>query len=398
MARERHGYINVDELMPQVNLEQVAAYYGAELPELKRVGEEIRTRCFLNCGRTEETGDRVMAIRADDPVRRWRCHQYGCGKGGNLVSLCDLLKPGGDGRPRGDRFKEIAADLRAMVEGMTHSPVPPRPDVTPSPALEPRANVPLAKSENERARALVHLDEKFVTDPAQMNAKAAAYFRRRLFLSSEICHKWHVGYLSHSTGGDKTGGTMRGKVVYPLLSERGEVLTWFGRDPDFESKQAAWEAKNRSGREPEKFHFVKGFHRGLELFGQQASRLREATYRAAVAELGIVVVEGPNDVIALDALGIPAVGLCSNTITDEQAQKVGRWAERLSDGKVTLMLDCDEEGVRGAQQALLPLAMHSRVQLAWSPEAFGGAFRGRQPESLTAQEWGVVCASLTRKA
>ena len=43
-------------------------------------------------------------------------------------------------------------------------------------------------------------------------------------------------------------------------------------------------------REPEKFHFVKGFHRGLELFGQQASRLREPGCRDFVREVGLVVV------------------------------------------------------------------------------------------------------------
>ncbi len=405
MAHQRHGYINVDELLPQVTLEQVAAYYAAPLPDLKRVGEEVRTRCFLLCGRRGETGDRALAIKVEDPVKRWRCHQYGCGKGGNLVSLCDLLKPGGngEGRPRGERFKQIAADLRAMVEGVTRDPAP-APAAPPDnpPAAEPRdpvqdiQNIPLARSPNERARGLVNLDQKFLTDPAEMNAKAAAYFRRRPFLSSEACRKWRVGYLSHSTGGDKAGGTMRGKVVYPLQSERGEVLTWFGRDPDFESKRAQWEAQGRAGREPQKFHFVKGFHRGLELFGQQAERLREPGYREAIAELGIIVVEGPNDVIALDALGAPAVGLCSNTITDAQVEKIARWAEQLSDGKVTLMLDCDEEGMNGAQQALMLLAAHCRVRLAWTMESFGGAFRGRQPESLRREEWETLRRSLAR--
>ncbi len=150
MARQRHGYINVDELLPQVTLEQVAAYYAAPLPDLKRVGEEVRTRCFLLCGRRGETGDRALAIKVGDPVKRWRCHQYGCGKGGNLVSLCDLLKPGGngEGRPRGERFKEIAADLRAMVEGVISDPAP-APEAAPpngsSPAAEPR--VPIQDSD-----------------------------------------------------------------------------------------------------------------------------------------------------------------------------------------------------------------------------------------------------------
>src|SRR5438045_4085666 len=119
MPDKNRGFINVDELVPQVTIEQAAAYYGVPLPELKRIGEETRTRCFLNCGKALETGDRALAIQESHPARQWACHQYGCGKNGNLVGLMDLLKPGENmgGRPRGDRFKQIAADLRAIVEG-----------------------------------------------------------------------------------------------------------------------------------------------------------------------------------------------------------------------------------------------------------------------------------------
>ncbi|MBI1831284.1 MAG: hypothetical protein HYR84_07540, partial [Planctomycetes bacterium] len=114
---EKKGFINVDELMPQVSIEQVATFYGAALPDLKKVGAETRTACFLNCGKQTPTGDRALAVQADHPAKQWHCHNYGCGKGGNLVSLCDLLKPGASagGRPRGDRFKEIAKDLLAMI-------------------------------------------------------------------------------------------------------------------------------------------------------------------------------------------------------------------------------------------------------------------------------------------
>src|SRR5207245_2431197 len=105
--------------MPAVTLEQIATYYGAPLPALKRVGAETRTRCFLNCGRETRSSDRALAIQTDDPAKVWTCHEAGCGRGGNLVSMCDLLKPGqsGGGRPRGQRFKEIAKDLAAMADG-----------------------------------------------------------------------------------------------------------------------------------------------------------------------------------------------------------------------------------------------------------------------------------------
>jgi hypothetical protein len=393
------GFVNVDELMPQLTVEQVAAFYGVSLPELKRIGNETRMQCFLACGKTVETGDRALAIQTDHPAKQWKCHQYGCGKGGNLVSLCDLLKPGthSNGRPRGQRFKEIASDLRRMVSGVFDAPRPAEVKaIVAAVPPKPIVNLPLKDSENERARGLVNLDQKFIVDIADMPPAASAYFRRRPYLTPEHCRKWRMGYLPRDTGGtDKAGGTMRGSVVYPILNEDGEVLTWFGRDPDFENKHQKWIAANKEGREPEKFHFVKGFHRGLELFGQNGrQRLREPGYREALGELGLIVVEGSNDVIALDALDVPSVGLCSNTMTDAQVRKIVRWANDLAGGLVTLMLDCDAEGESGMKQALWQIAQHGRVRLAWSSEMYEGRFKGRQPESLTAEERMTVRRSM----
>jgi hypothetical protein len=399
MAGEKPGFVNVDEMMRQVTFEQAAAYYGVSLPEIHRVGNEIRTRCFLNCGHGEQTGDRALAIQAEHPAKIWRCHQYGCGKGGNLVSLCDLLKPGphSEGKPRVERFKTIIADLLAMTRGQApqaaSAPESPPAAKPAAPRKQPpRANVPLAQSDNERARGLVNLDAKFIVDVAQMSPRASSYFRSRPFLSPEVCKRWRMGYLPRDTGGDHAGGTMRGKIVYPMLSESGEVLTWFGRDPEFEAKHQAWVAGGKQDREPEKFHFVKGFHRGRELFGQH--RLHEEGAKEKLAGLGIVVVEGPNDVIALDVLGVPAVGLCSNTVTGEQVEKISQLAHAVGGGVVTLMLDCDAEGENGARLALVEIAQHCPVRLAWSSSMHGGTFKGRQPESLTADEWQRVRVAL----
>ncbi len=403
MAGERPGFVNVDELMRQVSFEQAAAYYGVPLPEIHRVGSEIRMRCFLNCGRSEATGNRALAIQAEHPAKIWRCHQYGCGKGGNLVSLCDLMKPGthADGKPRGERFKAIIADLLAMTRGEVpqSSPLPAhQPSSEPETASkqQERVNVPLAQSDNERARALVNLDAKFVVEVPQMSPRASAYFRSRPFLTPEVSRRWRVGYLPRDTGGDHAGGTMRGNIVYPMLSENGEVLTWFGRDPEFEAKLHAWLAAGKQEREPEKFHFVKGFHRGRELFGQH--RLHEEGVREKLAGVGLIVVEGPNDVIALDTLGVPAVGLCSNTVTGEQVEKISRLAGAVGGGVVTLMLDCDAEGESGSRQAIVEIAQRCAVRLAWSSAMHDGVFKGRQPESLRAEEWKQVRAFLTCKS
>ncbi len=124
MPERKSSFIKVDELLPEVSLEQAAAFYGVSLPEMRQVGDEVRMRCFLACGRSEETGDRAIAVQVDNPVKPWKCHVYQCQKGGNLVGLCDLMAPGTNagGKPRGERFKQIAADLMAITRGEQLSP------------------------------------------------------------------------------------------------------------------------------------------------------------------------------------------------------------------------------------------------------------------------------------
>ncbi len=387
---EKKSFVNVDELMPLISLEQAAMFYGISLPELKRVGSETRAACFLQCGKSDATGDRALAIQAGDPAKKWHCHQYGCGKGGNLVSLCDLMKPGDNasGRPRGERFKDIAKDLLAMASGEVGTDRPSIPAPTLLLPAAPKINIPMKESENERARALVELDRKFIVEVSAMNPKASAYFRKRPFLTPEVCRKWRMGYLSRDTGGDKAGGTMRGKITYAYLSDAGEVLCYFGRDPEFEDKHAAWEKADKKELEPEKFHFVKGFHRGIELFGQHQFVIEEV--REKIRGLGLLLVEGPNDVIRLEQLGAPAVGLCSNSITRDQAAKVARLAREAAGGIATVFLDCDPQGENGMKQCLGYLAPLVPVRLAWMSRMYGGKFRGRQPESLLAEEWAEI--------
>ena len=379
--------------MAQVTLEQAISYYGIAMPEIRRIGTEVRTRCFLNCGRHAETGDRALAIQPDHPAKIWRCHESGCGRGGNLVSLCDLMKAGDNagGRPRGDRFKAILRDLQAMAAGQDSTPEVPLAAEQPARPLPPvvrRGNVPLAASSNERARGLVNLDEKFVVDPAAMSPKAASSFRHRPFLTPEACRRWRMGYLPRDTGGDHGGGTMRGKIVYPILSEHGDVLTWFGRDPEHDGKVHEWIVGGKQGKEPEKYHFVKGFERGLELFGQH--RLREEGTVEKLARCGLIIVQGPNDVIALDALGVPAVGLCSTTITREQVEKLARFSAETGHGAVTVMLDCTEAGTLAARVVVVELAQVCPVRLAWSETMHCGLFKGREVTSLTVEEWRTI--------
>lgn len=97
-----------------------------------------------------------------------------------------------------------------------------------------------------------------------------------------------------------------------------------------------------------------GFHRGLELFGQH--RLAEPEVRKAIQRLGLLLItEGPNGVMRMDGLGVPAFAACRNHLTREQAAKVARWCQELN-VIAGVMFDCDAEGDAGAKQAVVELA------------------------------------------
>ena len=89
-----------------------------------------------------------------------------------------------------------------------------------------------------------------------------------------------------------------------------------------------------------------------------------------------------NDVVAVDQHGLLSVSLCTNRITEGQIEKLARWSQDLAGGKITLMLDNDPEGFEGSMDSLKKLVPHAHVRTVWTPDCFGGKYRGKQPEDL----------------
>jgi hypothetical protein len=391
---KKSEFIDVDRLQAELTLEEAAAKCGVTI-EPKGSGKEVRIDCPFTCA-GDHAGRREISVNTEHPQKVFYCHAYSCGVRGNLLMLMHgWLKgrlPEG-GKLKGKEFN----DVKQVLAGRAVAPTKERPPSQTRAAdteagAPPERNVPLAASENEAARQLLDIDEKFRVDLAEMNPKASRYVRARPYLSSEVMEKWRMGYLPNDGGGDKRGWSLRGHVVYAFLSDTDELLGWIGRDPAFEKKEAeflALPAEQRSTRKPPvKHRFPKGFHRGIELYGQQRSRLKEPGYREAIGEHGILVVEGLNDVIALDSIGVPAVGICSNRITEAQVEKIAYWSKRLCSGKVSLLFDCQSTGDEGAREALWMLSQQGLdVRLVWSQAMHGGKFSGREPESLTREEW-----------
>jgi hypothetical protein len=399
---EKPGYVNVDEVVARTTIEEAASLCGVQL-DVKQSGKEARIDCPFGC-QGDHRGRKEIAVNIENPNRVFLCHSYSCGFRGTLLTLMHGwltgTKPSG-GKLRGSEFRRIARllarqDAPATVR-QSHECGP-----TNSPAAEIPRNIPLADSPNPKARELATLADKLIVDVENMSPAAASYVRRHPCLMPETMRKWGCGYMPMDGGGDKRGYSLRGQIIYPVLSEDGKVLAWIGRDPLYEEKERAFArlTPEERGRDdaPAKHHFPKNFHRGIEVYGQQGMRLDEPGFREKISSWGIILTEGMNDAIALDSIGVPAVAIMSNRMTESQGEKIVRWARQLARGRVTVMFDCQESGIEGAKEALWFFAQRQLdVRLAWSPAMYGGRFAGRQPESLTRAEWDeAIAPAITR--
>lgn len=394
---EKPRYINVDELQSQTTLEEAAAKCGVTL-DVRSRGKEVRIDCPFGCP-GDHVGRRDISVNIENPQKVFQCHAYTCGFRGNLMTLMHGWLTGNTpagGKLKGEEFGRVKKVLASQVVAtIPRNPSAMAPETAPSPPPELVRNIPLIESPDEKIRELHNLDQKFVVDVATMSPAAASYIRRHPCLTPESMRKWRVGYMPHDGGGDKRGYSLRGNIVYPVLSEQGQVLAWIGRDVLYEEKERDFSrllpAERAEKDAPAKHRFPKGFHRGMELFGQNASRLQEPGYREGIAKHGIILVEGFNDSIGCDNRGFPVVAIMSNRMTEMQGEKIATWAKQLAGGRVTLMFDCEESGIDGAKDALWFFAQRQLdVRLAWTPWMHSGAFAGRQPESLTREEWEQV--------
>ena len=217
-----------------------------------------------------------------------------------------------------------------------------------------------------------------------MSPAAAKYVRSREWMTPELMRKWGIGYLP------RDGRSMfRGLFVYTHRNQKGEVISYSARDPLFEEKHAAWLRNGKpEKKKPIKHKYVKGYQRGLELYGQQTSRLKEQAIRESLAKYCLIIVEGANDVIRLDELGLAAIGLCSNRATEAQIEKIKQFAMTAASKRVLLLPDNDEEGEAGFRDLLWDLVDAGlRVRLGWSRNRDGGAHEGMQPEQISQILW-----------
>jgi len=400
MTEKKEGWIDVASLVPRVSIQEIAAYYRFDLGEAFGCSGEQRTRCPVTaCDGHNDY--RPVSINVDDPKGRWKCHRsgYGCGAQGDKLTLAHCIKHGdmpAGGKLTGSAFRDIARDLQAIAGGETpqlETPRSEKPSVPSAPAsIDDTPNTPLSDSDNENARKLVNLHEQFVAEPSEMTPQASKYMRVREWLTAELCDQARCGYLPGSAK-----SLLRGYWVFGVFDEDGKTLCWVARDLKFEQKLKAWEGSARQGPDPAKYKFPSKqyFRRKFELYGQEL--VAQEGQSETLQRLGLIVVEGFNDVLRLRALGISSVAIMSNRITKEQVAKVARLAEAEAGGRINIMFDANPRGDEGAKDALWELAQTGLdVKLVWSRTMFEERFRNREPESLTAEDWAVIEETICR--
>lgn len=384
MKPKNYGYMNdVDDLIQRTPLDVVLNHYGLPLND---GSTEYRMNCVFNEGCAESQYGNLSV--GTDSFKRIYTHC--CKVKGNLLTLIHGLEhrqPPTGGKLRGQEFKDAVARLREMNDSGRRTETLPSAAIQPTetPTAVPQRNAPLIRHEKEAAQKLADLYEDLIADPAEMSPEAARYVRARTWMTSDLMSKWGVGWIP----GNGRSLFRKSYLVYTHRDENDHVVSYSGRDLSFEAKFEQWLRHGKpDGKKPGKHRYVKGFQRGLELYGGHASRLNEQHVKQSLAKRGLLVVEGMNEVLRMDSLGICAVGLGSNTATDTQVGTLIRNARAVASNRILLLPDCDTEGETGFRDLLWNLSeAQVAVRLGVSSVMFGGRFAGRQPESFTDEEW-----------
>lgn len=392
MAINRPSAVNADEEFKQATLHEIAARMGVDLPQ--QAGGELRLPCYF-CDAGDASGYGSLAINLDHPANLFKAHC--CGETGNRLKLMYVWKHGvapPGGKIRRDDYNDLMSLHRTFtgtLESSSQSPAATQAHQTATrdDIQAALVNVQLKDSPEERIRNLATIYERFVVDSQQMAPKAAQYVRKRPWMIEELLTEFRVGWSANQTMFRKN------YLIYAHEDEDGNVLSYSGRDLFYEEKLLKWDKAGRpEGQKPIKHRFVKGFHKGQQLYGR-SKRLQTRERLDAMRTHGLVIVEGMNDVLRLSALPLGVEGLCMNRATETQVATIVDDARQYAGGRIWLLPDQDQEGLAGFQELLWKLQQHKGIDArpGW-PSALSHV---AEPEALTDEELARILAPFLLK-
>jgi DNA primase len=371
-------WVNYKEIKSRVRIDQVLARYGV-LDTLTGKGDNLVGTCPIHKG-TNPSQFHVSLAK-----NNFNC--FGdCHDGGNVIDFVAMMD-GGDKsrpedvrgaalklqewfglafeRPRGGRRRDASASAPAMaaasvttVDANDHpaSSQPTLPIPTLVRALTPETPTAAARETIAAAPSVTEAPQAKVNPPLKFALKSLdpdhPYLAERGF-TSETVARFGVGLCTGK-------GIMAGRIAIPIHNEHGELVAYAGRWP---------------GIPPEgegKYKLPTGFHKSLVVFNLHRAR-------DFAKDSGLIVVEGFFDCMKVAQAGFPnVVALMGSAMTEAQEELIA--AAVGPQGSVALMLDEDDAGWKGREDALSRLS--SRVYV----KVIGLGEEGRQPDSMHEEE------------
>ena len=315
-------------MIPDEEIERIkrgtdlAAVIRARGVELKAQGSDLVGRCPFH-------DDHDPSLRVTSAKGLWRCMSSACGATGNVIQFVQRFD--------GVSFRHAYELLKngAAFAAPTCSPV--------KKATVPKLPAPITPDADDQAalrQVLGYYHERLKENPA-----ALAYLKKR-GISAEAVAAFKIGFVDRTLGlrlpqgNRKEGATLRarltalgilretghehlrGRIVFPIIAESGEIGTVYGRAID-------------DGGKHERHLFLPGPQRGI--FNPAALRSSE-----------VIVTEGIIDALTFWCAGFKYVttGYSAKALPEELLTAlVGAKVQR-----VLIAFDRDEAGDKGAAE------------------------------------------------
>jgi len=310
-------WVDFAAIKGSVDIAQVLEHYRVRLKRVRK--DYLRGLCPLP---THGSAQSRESFGVDTGRNVWACHSASCcqarrGKvGGNILDLVACMEA--------CSVREAALRLRGWSEvsvetGLRDQLVSRGKRSGPSQEELPRLSFTL------RLQWHPYLEQRGI------QGQTAAWFG--------------AGYYGGS-------GFLRGRMVFPIHDEGGELVAYAGRTMD--------------GREP-RYLFPPGFHKSQVVFNLHRA-IEFAARQGGVA----IVVEGLFDCLKVHQAGYGnVVALMGASLSDRQSELLEKYFREL-----VVMLDGDEAGRRASRV----LAMRwPAAHTAWVPA-------GRQPDQLSSED------------
>ena len=160
----------------------------------------------------------------------------------------------------------------------------------------------------------------------QLTAEALDYLTQKRRYPQEVIDARGLGFAGNHS-------QFYGRITIPIYNHRGQLVAFGGRIFGPQEKERPKYINSAASEIYEKSQVLYGLYEALPLLKQKKR---------------LVLVEGYFDVIALLALGIPAVAPCGTSLTEAHVELIKKYTQ-----EVSLCFDQDAAGQAAHQRALL---------------------------------------------